>query len=327
MPSRWVHPKYMVSRNDVWSPRSTVFRHFLPHGSHILLSSSHYKKKPRLRIRNSLVFVPQTNIGTCYHPSHRRTFSKCLSHKKPASVCPYKFRSRRPLDPQCLTMIWAIRVVEEASQNLDILTLESLATLKRPPILLECVLTVSAACPAQSNSLNFALWIQHKILNRVSQCHLGARPSNCTFDTSVPTPHFWDDSSHQCGKVDFIFLSLCFQDDILFAHNLVQSPRWLLFESLPFFICCSFHIRNFHTLRHRNNFMHQVVVTHRNEPSLPCDLHDFLVESIPNAFSWIHEPLRCMHALSFVNFVGTLDFVVGHPRLVRTLLRSHFYKA
>ena len=28
-----------------------------------------------------------------------------------------------------------------------------------------------------------------------------------------------------------------------------------------------------------------------------CDLHDLFVEMIPNAFSWTHEPPRCMHAL------------------------------
>ena len=38
--SRWVHPRCSWSRNDVGSSRS-IFHQFLPHGSHILLLSSH----------------------------------------------------------------------------------------------------------------------------------------------------------------------------------------------------------------------------------------------------------------------------------------------
>ena len=34
---------------------------------------------------------------------------------------------------------------------------------------------------------NLALWIQHTSLNRLSLCYLGL----CTFDTAVPTPHFF----------------------------------------------------------------------------------------------------------------------------------------
>ena len=90
-----------------------------------------------------------------------------------------------------------------------------------------------------------------------------------------------------------------------------------------FFHCC-FRIRNFHCLRHKNKLGHQIVVTHRIEPQL-CGVicMIFLVEQNPNAFSWIHA--STMHAcFCLLDFGGTLGFVVGHPRLVRTLLRSLF---
>ena len=42
---------------------------------------------------------------------------------------------------------------------------------------------------------------------------------------------------------------------------------------------------------------------------LRCDLHDLSVDMIPNAFSWTHEPPRCMHALSLEScWIHTLRF-------------------
>ena len=83
---------------QIFSTTSTWFHPFLSHGSHFLffpifLMSSTYS----LRIP----FVPWTKqIDNCHsilfsHPSSSRTFSKCLSHKRPASGWPCKFRSWR----------------------------------------------------------------------------------------------------------------------------------------------------------------------------------------------------------------------------------------
>ena len=49
----------------------------------------------RVQIRIDLAVDEQTGIqfGTCSHPSTLNTSSNCLSHKRPASECPYKFRS------------------------------------------------------------------------------------------------------------------------------------------------------------------------------------------------------------------------------------------
>ena len=67
---------------------------------------------------------------------------------------------------------------------------------------------------------------------------------------------------------DFLLLSLCFQDDLTFALYFVQLPGWNRFELLPFLVHCCFRIRNVHRLRHRNNFVNQIKVSHRIESSL-----------------------------------------------------------
>ena len=85
--SRWKHPKYTWSRNDVGCSKIDQFHHFLPHGTTccffpaILMSSTHTdKNNPCFRWAN--------------YSSRNTTSSNCLSHKRPASVCPYRFRSR-----------------------------------------------------------------------------------------------------------------------------------------------------------------------------------------------------------------------------------------
>ena len=81
--SRWVHPKYTWSRNEVGSSRSTFFINFFHMESHILLLSSHIEK-------NNL----------CFRWPNKQTFSiwyfliQVLSQSNLANGWPYKFRSR-----------------------------------------------------------------------------------------------------------------------------------------------------------------------------------------------------------------------------------------
>ena len=66
--------------------------------------------------------------------------------------------------------------------------------------------------------------------------------------------------AHQCSKVDFLFLSLCFQNDVLFVLHLVQWPSFSRFELLPFLVHCCLRIQNSHRLELRNKVVHQIVV-------------------------------------------------------------------
>ena len=86
----------------------------------------------------------------------------------------------------------------------------------------------------------------------------------------VLTPHSWDDrcpSMWQSG-----LLSLCASRiTSFFALYFVQLPGWNRFELFPFLVYCCFRIRNFHRLRHRNEFVKQVVMNHRSI-SFACDV-------------------------------------------------------
>ena len=102
----------------------------------------------------------------------------------------------------------------------------------------------------------------------------------------------------------FSSLSLCFQNNILLALHLVHLPSWYRFELLPLLVDCCLRIRNFSSLEASEEFC----VQNSNDLStciqyLRCDLHDLLVEWIPNAFSWIHELPWCNACFVFLNFV------------------------
>ena len=61
--------------------------------------------------------------------------------------------------------------------------------------------------PSFEKRTKLVRWIQHTLLKRLLQCHLGARLVLCTFATSVLTPHFKMTAVHQYSNVDFLFLS------------------------------------------------------------------------------------------------------------------------
>ena len=61
---------------------------------------------------------------------------------------------------------------------------------------------------------------------------------------------------HQCGKLDFLFVSLCFQDNLLLVFF---SPALLGFQLFSFFVHCCFRFQYFHCLRHRIKLVHKIV--------------------------------------------------------------------
>ena len=94
--SRWVHPKYTLSRNDVGSSMSTFFIIFFHMGAILcffpanLVSSTHTdKNNPCFRWTNM-----HSQFGTFSHPNSIKASSNGLSHNNPANGWPYKFHSR-----------------------------------------------------------------------------------------------------------------------------------------------------------------------------------------------------------------------------------------
>ena len=100
---------------------------------------------------------------------------------------------------QCLTMIFAICVVEYASTYLTLCGIVSL-------FLPECTLILRRLLVHQSVSqwhpwpllLSFVTQTNpihqrlHKLQSRLLQCHLGTRLFLCTSEMLVLTPRFWD---------------------------------------------------------------------------------------------------------------------------------------
>ena len=131
---------------------------------------------------------------------------------------------------------------------------------------------------------------------------------------------------HQCSKVDFLFVSLCFQNNLFFAVNFVQLPCWNCFELLPFLATASFASGTFIAWGIGINLCTNLQWVNELYP-LPAMWSSWSFgRDDSNRFSWTHEPPRCMHVLFFFfkkkNLVGiiTLCFSFLMPRSVSSFL-------
>ena len=131
--------------------------------------------------------------------------SKCLSHKWPASGCPYKFGSRRTtgssmVDQDFGHLSRGRRINISGDSDIGILSNFGASSIFTWSVSCYCVGCLSIATRQSGDDIHdFSSChlrrrqkpvpqIQRMSLNRLSQCHLGAHPSLCTFDISVPTP-------------------------------------------------------------------------------------------------------------------------------------------
>ena len=179
----------------------------LPHGTQILLSSSHLLWHPRIPIRIDLPFDARTSISNSVllHiqvPTEFFTLSLPQGDKT-------DFVQEEPQGLRCLTKILATCVVEDVSEYLDILTLEASVMLKRLSFFLGCKLMLRRLLvwrnlvalqrhpwlfrPSFEMQTNPVLWMQRKSLNRLLKYHLGVQLDLCIVDTSVLSPLCWED--------------------------------------------------------------------------------------------------------------------------------------
>ena len=173
-------------------------------------------------------------------------------------------------------------VVEDVSIYLDIVTLEFWAIWERPPFLLDCrlilrqLLVNSPSGSLAVTSITFCSGHLGRRRALFSQKKAQAPESSFTMSprsTTLPFLYFCNLGSnsaffevtyvHQCSKVDILFASLCFQNNLLFALYFVQISRWNCRELLPFLVHCCLCIHNFHRLVHRNKLVHQIDVNYR----------------------------------------------------------------
>ena len=296
--SRWVHSKDTWSRNEVGSSRTTFFIKFStwrPCSG----SFQPFSFRPRKPIRIILVFHEQTNIQNLV------LFPTQMPTELPRTVIP--------------TLVQQVGVRTNLAHDLGHssrgrrLQISGRWNPEQSGSIFTWVYadTASAACPAHPGSLAMAsIGFAAVICDADEPCSVKTAWAPETSFTLSPRSttrplHFWNVGSnsaffemtdvHQCGKLGFRVVSLCFQKNLLSAFNFVQLPCWNRFELLPFLVQCWFCIRNFHRLGHRK----QTCEPSCNESlnwilCLRCDLHD-LPEEI--AVSWTHAPARYMHAL------------------------------
>ena len=134
---KFVIRTFMLSASQVhvikkwrWLVKINVFHQVLPHGSHIMLLSSHVyvipdKKNPCFPWTNR-----HSQFGPFSNPSYSRTSSNCLSQRRPASGWPYNFRWRGTTGSSMFHVFTC----------LDFLILEFCAIWEQPPSLHECML-------------------------------------------------------------------------------------------------------------------------------------------------------------------------------------------
>ena len=139
---------------------------------------------------------------------------------------------------------------------------------------------------------------------------------------------------HQCSKVDFPFLFfLCLQkpcfslfSNTAFCFFFGQLPSWQPFEILTHFVHCCCRIRNVHRLRHKNKFVHKIVMTQRIEP-LSCNVVFMIFRW--NPFQTLSRGLMSFYdacVLCFRDFVGPVGFAVNFSLLELTFHRLQLSK-
>ena len=122
-------------------------------------------------------------------------------------------------------------------------------------------------------------------------------------------------SVHQCSKVVFPFLFLCFKNNILFCSSLYLSATQGSSPAFLIFFHCSLRIRNFHRLAHWNKIMHQIVMSTKIESFL-CDVVVMIsrksrLQTLPCRFVSFHNK-SILESMKYIplNFLALSSFFV-----------------
>ena len=181
------------------------------------------------------------------------------------------------LDLPYWIMIYAICVSVDVSKYLDIPTSElynndgasSILTWVRAD-------TASAACPAHPGSLAMTSITFAAVIGGADEpCSVNTaydpeasltmspriQLDFCIFETVAPTPNYWDDrgpvNDENCTVLASLLASAITS---FFVSDFRQLSCRYFLECLPFFLHCSFCICYFHSLRHWDKFVHEIVV-------------------------------------------------------------------
>ena len=130
---------------------------------------------------------------------------------------------------------------------------------------------------------------------------------------------------YQCIKEDFLFLSLCLQNDLIFRSLLLLITTLSTSRASP--ILCPLRLSHpeFSSLEASEWTCAPNYIDSLNcSLSLRCDLHDLLVEQIPNAFSRVFMSFHDGGMLCLVVFVGFCGLASSFPQPIWAPPCSHF---
>ena len=169
-----------------------------------------------------------SQFGSLSQPCSNGTFSNCISHNSPARGWPSRLRSRGTTGSSILDHdfghVWFVKRTQISGHSdfrfSNYVGASSIFTAACPayPVSLEIMSMTYAAVICDADD-------RRKILNHLSQCHLGIRLDLCTNDIEALTPDFWDDK------------------DPSMTRNELFCPWSLLLRSPPF---CSWLLSAFH---------------------------------------------------------------------------------
>ena len=187
----------------------------------ILMSSTYSDKNPCFDEQNE-----HSQFGTFSHQSSSRTSSNCLSHERPASGWPYRFRWRSITGSSTVAQDLGHLCRGRRFQTSGHSDFGILSNLGASSNFTWKADAASAAGPSQPGNLAItSITFAAVIWGADEPCSVKTAWAPESF--FYATPHFFEVAYvHQCGKVDFLFVSLCFQNNLLFCSSLF--PNFML---------------------------------------------------------------------------------------------------
>ena len=252
------------------------FIDLFPHGSHILLLSGHVcvihvhrqKNSPSVRCTNRHsevgIFSPskfqEHVLELSFSPETSKWISTWISferYHRVFDVCP---GCRPSLSWKTYPYVWT-SWLSNFEQSGSVLQFQL-------SVSWHCVGCLSVTIWQSRNNIPSLLrqsfwtptslvqWTLRVVCYNVTVSSVTKSPRNTTLSLyfcnwGSNSVFWWWQNVHQCSKVDFLFVSLSFEHNILLTLDFFQMSCWSCLELFPFLVHCNFCIRNFHRLRQK----------------------------------------------------------------------------
>ena len=312
-----------------WFSQINFFIKYFPHRFNVLFLSNQFDVIHIHRRKNFFhgvrISIPNWN------PSSKRTSIGFSQSAFPVTVLPKDdntdFAQEERLGLPYWTMILAICVVVDESKCLDILVLELSIIVEHLPFLPGYKQIVHPLPDLRTLAVRkwypwllplsfvmlmiLVLWIMHKTLNRLSQCHLGVQLDLCIFGALSPIQHFSNDICPSVRRNELLRPSSLLHRSPLSYFWLSSGSTPKSFPIFPVLIHCCLCCKNFHGLEHRNKFVYQIEMLQWIVP-FSCNM----------VFTMIRQRFSHTQSCRFTGFQNkrkfwfdVIGFTMSHPML------------